>query len=267
MKNLIIFCKSYRNDLQRFSILADSINKFNVENIPFYVSVPPTDTSLFKNMFGDSIAIISDDVICSKLPTMRGWEQQQIIKSSFWKLNLCKNYLMIDSDSYFIKPFKQSDFLFDDNTPYTVIHEQKDLFSWSAKNHNLIGFNPKQSFEQDRLFVMNIFDRRGKIYDFGPGPVIWSCKVWESLENEYLIPNKLTFQSLISQLPSEFSWYGEWLLFNNTIPIYPLEPIFKFFHYYQEYAEFKNMGYTLEHWKENYYGVVMQSSSNLPIQY
>ncbi len=36
---------------------------------------------------------------------MRGWESQQIVKSSFWKLNVCENYLMIDSDSYFIKDF------------------------------------------------------------------------------------------------------------------------------------------------------------------
>ena len=96
-----------------------------------------------KNKYGEYLAdIIKLKKIVSKIPkefveeiyndipSMRGWESQQIVKSSFWKLNLCKNYMMIDSDSYFIKEFTCDDFLYDDETPYTVMHEQKDLFSY-----------------------------------------------------------------------------------------------------------------------------------------
>ena len=52
----------------------------------------------------------------------------------------------------------------------------------------------------------------GAIYDFGPGPVIWSCKVWESLHKHYVSKNNLQFADLINVNPSEFTWYGEWLL-------------------------------------------------------
>ena len=130
MENLIIYCKSFNKDINRFSVLLESLKKYNTQNLKFYTSVPESDISLFKNKFGtDYVNIISDEEIYNNLPSMRGWEQQQVVKSSFWKLNICKNYLMIDSDSYFIKPFKQEDFLYSDDIPYTVIHEQKELFS------------------------------------------------------------------------------------------------------------------------------------------
>ena len=263
-----LYCKSYKNDLSRIKILTDSIKRYNKDNLDFYISVPSSDLDLFKNSFGsDYIKFISDDDIYPNVNHLKGWESQQIIKSSFWKLNLCENYLMIDSDSYFIKPFGISDFMYDTNTPFTVMHEQKDLFSWSSKNHTVLGFNPRESFVNDRLLVMDVFDRSGKIFDFGPSPVIWSSKVWKSLEDIYLKPNDITFQDLINKMPSEFSWYGEWLLYSKCINIIPIEPIFKCFHYLQQYNEYKNRGYTLDHWKENYIGVVMQSSSNLPLEY
>jgi hypothetical protein len=151
--------------------------------------------------------------------------------------------------------------------PYTVIHEQKDLFSWTAKNTGVLGFDPQLSFAECRTPIQELFDRKGRLYDFGPGPVIWSSKVWASLEEEYIKPNNLTFEQLIGNVASEFTWYGEWLLTNRTIPIWPIEPIFKFFHYLQEYQEYKAAGYNLGHWSKNYLGVVMQSSSGLPLEY
>lgn len=268
MKKVVIYCKSFNRDINRYKKLVQSVKKFNKENLDFYTSVPQSDLDLFKNQIGtDYVKFVADEEIYSDVPTMRGWESQQIVKSSFWKLNICENYLMIDSDSYFIKDFGVEDFMFDDATPYTVMHEQKDLFSWTSKNKNILGFNPKNSFIEERQFVMNLFDRKGRVYDFGPGPVIWSKKVWESLEKNYLEPNNIKFHHLIQQRPSEFSWYGEWLLYSNEIKIYPIEPPFKFFHYYQQYLEYKNLGYTIEDWSENYIGVVMQSSSNLPLEY
>lgn len=266
MEKLVIYCKSYHRDINRVKILLKSYILNNKDNIPLYISVPKSDIELFKNKLGtQNYNLINDEEIYSL--NGQSWQNQQIVKSSFWKLNLCENYLMIDSDSYFIKPFKIDDFMYDENTPFTIMHEQKDLFSWSSKNQNLLGFNPKESFIKDRESIMEIFDRKGKIFDFGPSPVIWSSKVWRSLEESYLKPNNITFKNLIDKIPSEFTWYGEWLLYSRCIDIMPIEPIFKCFHYLQQYNEYKNLGYNLDHWKENYIGVVMQSSSNLPLEY
>jgi len=51
---LILFCKSYRGDLLRFQRLWGSIQKHNVEKIPFYASVPAEDLSLFRQEISNS---------------------------------------------------------------------------------------------------------------------------------------------------------------------------------------------------------------------
>ena len=269
MNDLVLYCKSFNRDVDRAKILLESVKKFNEDKIPFYISVPKEDVSLFIDKLGTGgYTLITDEEVCGE-KYVQDWKTQQIIKSSFWKLGVCHNYMMIDSDSYFIRSFHESDFIYDkeNHIPYTVIHEQKDLFAWTAKNTDVLGFDPQKSFAECRDPIQALFDRKGRLYDFGPGPIIWSTAVWSSLEEKYLKPNNMTFSMLISSVASEFTWYGEWLLTDKTIPLMPIEPIFKFFHYMQEYSEFKEKGYTEEHWAKNYFGVVMQSSSNLPLRY
>jgi len=269
MNELILYCKSYSGDIQRAKILLNSVKSFNAENIPFYISVPNDDVELFKNTLGtEGYTLITDEEVCGE-KFIQSWVTQQIIKSSFWKLDLCHNWVMIDSDSYFIRPFYLKDFIYDkeNHIPYTVIHEQKDLFHWTAKNTDVLGFDPQRSFAECREPIQTLFDRKGRLYDFGPGPIIWNTVVWKSLNEKYMEPNGLKFSDLIASVHSEFSWYGEWLLTDKTIPIMPIEPLFKFFHYKQQYEDYKSRGYTLDHWKKNYLGVVMQSSSGLPLIY
>lgn len=262
MKNLVLLCKSYRGDVYRAKNLLLSIIKHNKDNIPFYISVPKSDTELFKQILGTKgYNLISDEEIDK---TGLGWKHQQIIKAQFWRLGLCKNYLCLDSDSEFIKSFYIKDFLYDENIPYTVCHEQKDFFEWGQKSLN---FNPQESFIKDRQLVMDVFGRQGRYYDFGPSPVIWNSKVWEGLESNYLKPNKLTFKDLIEYSPSEFSWYGEYLLTSKIFPIYPTQPLFKVFHYKEQYIEAKQKGYTLDDFSQNYLGIILQSNWGAPLNY
>lgn len=266
MHKFVLYCKSYRGDLDRAVNLVESIRKHNIDNIPAYVSVPSQDLDLFANAIGKNVKLISDEEIYQP-KNNKGWIQQQIIKSNFWKLKECENYMCVDSDSYFIKDFKLEDFMYDSNTPYTLMHEQKDFFSWSATKIQELGFDPKESFESDRQKVMDIFERKGRYYDFGPGPVIWSSKVWMDLEDRYIVPNDLTFEKLIEYSPSEFSWYGESLLTFKGISIMPIEPMFKFFHYPQQLLDYKRANITESMIAKNYMGIVMQSNYNAPIKY
>jgi len=174
---------------------------------------------------------------------------------------------MLDSDSYFIRDFECSDFMYNEITPYTVMHEQKDLFNWSSMYHNILGFDPKIGFSEDRQRIMEVMGRTGKLFDFGPGPIIWSTKVWKSLEDDYLIPNNIKFNNLIEYCNSEFSWYGEFLLSKRPIEIIPIEPLFKFFHYKEQYNHYKRLGYTEEIISKNYLGIVMQSNWGAPLKY
>lgn len=269
MHSIVLYCKSYRGDVQRAKVLLESIGLHNKDNIPFYISVPRADVALFQQELGTIgyNLVVDEDFYVHNMG--ESWHTQQIVKSSFWKLETCHNYCMIDSDSYFIRPFYISDFIVDvdNNTPYTVMHEQKDLFAWSCNKASVLGFNPIGSFRTDRQKVMDVFGRRGRYYDFGPGPIIWSRKVWKSLEDDYMAPNNLTFIDLIKTVPSEFSWYGEYLLASRAIEIWPAEPLFKFFHYKQQYTEFKNAGFTAQDFSENYMGIVMQSNWGAPLKY
>ena len=70
MENLVLYCKSFHRDLDRVKVLIESINKHNLDNIPFYVSVPRTDLELFKSQLGIS-NIIADEEIYSS--TNQGW--------------------------------------------------------------------------------------------------------------------------------------------------------------------------------------------------
>lgn len=267
MNKIVLYCKTFSGDLTRVKVLSESIKKYNKDSIPFYISIPKKDKKLFKNNIDTNyVNIVFDEDIydLSFLPEFDkingGWFIQQIIKSSFWKLGLCENYVMIDSDSYFIKDFYLSDFMYDDNTPYTVMHEQKELFEFSSKYKDSIGHDPKIGFEETRKPIMNSLQRKGRYFDFGPSPVIWNCKVWEVLEETQLKPQGLTFVDLIKSTPSEFTWYGEFLLKTRPIDIIPIEPMFKVFHFKSQYNFYKQLGYTEDNFAENYLGLVVQSN-------
>ena len=262
MENIVLYCKSYAPDVNRVKNLLESIDKHNKDNIPFYISVPSSDIKLFQDILGNFPNIIEDESIHTNT---QGWVGQQIVKSQFWKLNLCENYLCLDSDTYFIKNFYKSDFLYEDSTPYTICHEDKELMEWALRSN--LGFDIQKSFQEDRDKVMNLFNRKGAYYDFGPSPVIWNCKVWESLFENYMKPNNISYEQLIQFSPSEFTWYGEWILVSKIIPIYPKQPLCKVFHYGQQFQEAKLKGYTEEDFSKNYLGIIMQSNWKAPLRY
>jgi hypothetical protein len=266
MEQLVLYTKSYSGDLDRLKVSIESIKKYNKDNIPYYVSVPRSELSLFTNQIDSTyVNLVADEDIYTI--NSQNWTTQQIVKSSFWKLGICDNYVMLDSDSYFIKDFFIKDFMYDAETPYTVMHEQKDLFQWTSKNKALLGFDPYNGYVETRKPIMETLGRQGRVYDFGPGPIIWSTKVWKSLEDSYLLPNSLLFEDLINSVASEFTWYGEYLMVSKEIEIIPVEPLFKFFHYGQQYVDYKQRGFTEEDFKQNYLGIVMQSNWGAPLNF
>lgn len=266
MDKLVLYTKTYSGDLERVKVSIESIKKHNKQNIPYYISVPSSELELFQNEVDTSyVNIIADEYIYPVRE--KNWKTQQIVKSNFWKTGVCENYVMLDSDSYFIKDFTLIDFMYNSEIPYTVMHEQKDLFDWTSRYADVIGFDPKEAYISDRKKIMEVMAREGRVYDFGPSPVIWSAKVWKQLELEYLIPNNLTFSDLIEYCPSEFSWYGEFLLSRKVIDIIPIQPFFKVYHYEQQYNFYKQLGYTEAMLSKEYLGIVMQSNWRAPLKY
>ena len=79
MHKIVLYCKSYRNDIERIFRLCESIKKFNFDNIPVYISVPSNDMHLFNDI--ENVNLIEDELVYTG--NKPGWVQQQIVKSSF----------------------------------------------------------------------------------------------------------------------------------------------------------------------------------------
>jgi hypothetical protein len=123
----------------------------------------------------------------------------------------------------------------------------------------------RESFIKERQHIMSLFGRKGVVYDFGPGPTIWSSKVWKSLEDNYIAYNNTSFSKLIEINGSEFTWYGEWLLYSQEIRLMPKGPLFKNYHYVSQFEYDKQHGYNLDKISKLYLGVGMQSIYNFNI--
>lgn len=281
MSNFSIFCKSYEGDLLRFERLWKSIKNFNKQKIDCFISVPKKDLSLFKNHINDSVDYlhwICDENIVQLNPNAEAmdmyasWDgrlSQQVIKAEFWryleKIGFRDSaYLCIDSESVFIKDFKVSDFMYSSEFPYTVIHQSKDLLQL-ATNKKIK--KVPENFHKDCSLMKEVFNRVGCDYDFGPTPVIWSSKVWQDLDKNYLKPLKTTIWHAIQERPSELRWYGEALLHFKSIPLYPIEPIFRVYHYDWQYFSLKAQGETIETISQEFFGYLKQSSWEFEADY
>jgi hypothetical protein len=263
---IAIYCKSYRTDVKRTARLTQSISKFNVDNIPFYVSVPSSDIELFKEHLKDSTATIIDDesiiksspkIALDKVLALPGGVSQQIIKSEFWRLGFSDSYVCADSDSMFIRPFYKSDFLIDGQNPYTVIDEGHELLdaAISTKRQRVL-----DNFFGEAILLEKIFGRSGRHYSFGPNPPIWSRRVWESLDTEYLTPNGMNYYDAIMKAPVDLNWYGEALLRYKAIPLHPCQPLFKVYHYAWQLDRETRKKIGPKELAQIYLGVIYQSS-------
>ena len=268
MEKILLFINTYKPDFNQCKRLLDSIVKHNKDGIKVLISVNDGDFDYFKTNIPTDFEVIKDsEIIQCDMSASNPWQYQQIIKSQLHRISITENYICLDSDSYFIKDFYISDFIQGD-VPFTIIHQQKELFSWLSINRkHFKNDDPKGYFENISRRVMERLGREGICYDYGPSPTIWSNKVWESFQENYLDAKHIDYVDLIKEYPSEFTWYGEWLLKSNVIPILPKEPLFKVFHYKKQFHDFVKEGHTRETIKENYMGIVLQSNWNRDLKW
>lgn len=267
MKDLVLYCKSYRNDFLRLQRLLSSIEQYNDDQIPFYISTPLADKEVLEKILGEhgSYTWIADEDIVAANPkavfeqyqAMPGGLSQAIVKSEFWRLKISENYLCLDSDCVFIRPFSKADFLTADGIPFTVLHQNKEFFQL-ANNRGQAKVTANLRAEAQR--VQALFDRQGPEFYCAPAPFIWSAKVWESLDREYLIPKGITLWDLVTPQYPETLIYGEALLKYQAIPLLAIEPLFRVYHYDWQYFMMKRLGETEETLKSNYLGVLYQSN-------
>lgn len=266
MKDLVLYCKSYRRDFLRLKRLLVSINQYNVDQIPFYISTPKSDRELLQDVLGvEGYCWVADEDIVSANPrvnleqyrAMPGGLSQQIVKAEFWRLDIAENYLCLDSDSKFIRDFRYSDLMTDDKVPYTVLHQNKELLQIAAnRGHLKVERDLKAEVERVRA----LFNRSGPIFYCAPSPFNWSAKVWQSLDQHYLQPKDISIWDLISSEHPESLIYGEAIMKYHAIPLIAIEPLFRTYHYDWQYFLMRRLGETEAKLTENYFGVIYQSA-------
>ena len=263
---LALYCKSYCTDLRRLLRLVESIASYNQTNIPVYVSVPEADLALFREHLGNAaVSLISDESILRASPgldpmrvaKMHGAVSQQVVKSEFWRLGLADAYVCLDSDAIFIRPFSAQDFLAADGYPYTMLDEAHDLLEAALKHGRR---RIVDAFAREAALVQEKFGRQGRRYSFGPFPLVWHRKVWESLDRNYLQPRSMSFADAIEEAPIESRWYGEALLAYLAIPLHPCQALFKVYHYAWQRSQDQRQGITQEQLAQLYCGMIYQSA-------
>jgi hypothetical protein len=189
--------------------------------------------------------------------TRSGGLSQQAIKSEFWRLGISENYVCLDSDSKFIRNFNKSDFVTGDNVPYSVLHQNKELFQIASnRGHQKVERDLRSEAERVKL----LFGRSGPNFYSAPSPFNWSAKVWQSLDQEYLQPRGITLWDLITPEHPESLIYVEALLKYRAIPVIAIEPLFRVYHYDWQYFLMKRLGESESKLAQHYLGVIYQSA-------
>ena len=256
-----ILVKSYRGDHDAAQRLLDSIRIHNVERLPVWVVVPEGDTDLFRPLTEGVGQVISEEALAEHLVSADvagirpGYINQEIVKLAFWELNLAANYLPVDSDAVFLRPFRAADFMPTSEIPYTVLTEDNDLhvdpdyFSthWQGRERILRQIQREVGLEDQRLLTCH-------------GHQVLSSTVLQSLKDEFLSPRKWTYAEMLERGPYEFSWYNFWLQKSKVIPIEIREPYFKVIHGAAQHEEMVIRGIDLRDVARGYLGIVINSN-------
>lgn len=272
MEQLVLFIKTYDRDVHKVARLLNTIEVYNKDKLPIYISTKRKDETTFHDVIGTPekrgyIHVFDEDII--ECDIQNGWRYQQVIKANFHKLDIAENYVCIDSDSTFIRGFRKSDFIYDeeDGIPYTICHDSVDMNQYMS----LSGRNPNESFyrKAQKAIRTHLLDSgETKTWDWGPSPFIWSTKVWRQFEEFYLKPSNLTFTDFLRNIerlgktePSEYVLYGELLFAWGLFDIIPIGPLFKVYHWKDQWEwEIENGMYDVDKLRENYMGVILQSN-------
>jgi hypothetical protein len=97
--------------------------------------------------------------------------------------------------------------------------------------------------------------------------VVWSRQVWADLSEKFLQPQGMNFFDAITLFPSEMRWYGEALLKFKSIELWPIETLFRCYHYEDQYRNARKSGESDEVLSHVYLGVCVQSNWHKELEY
>ncbi len=260
MHKFALMLKTYAGDVVYARRLLASVVTHNMDKLPFYLIAPRGDLALFEGLPGVTEFIPEEDLavhlVSEPLNGIRaGYINQEVVKLAFWELGRCENYLCLDSDGEFNRDFAIDDFMFDVDTPYTLLAEDNDLAADPVYYHTY--------WEGRRTSISKIQEAFGlstRTMITSHGFSIFSVKVLAALRDKYMTPKGLDYRDLLAISPYEFSWYNMWLQKDQTIPLHVREPLFKYLHHKGQHLSLLNQGVTLHDLARGYIGIVVNSN-------
>jgi len=223
--------KTYEGDVDYVERLLLSFHRHNIDQLPLVISCPERDRGLFDRFAVESVFVINDEDVTNQLVDVEvagirpGYINQEIIKLAFWETGIARNYMCLDSDGVFLRDFDISEFMFDDETPYTVMYE-----------------DPSQP----------VLTTHG----FG----IFSARVLRAFRDEFMTPRGLSYSGVLAISPYEFSWYTLFLQARGTIVIHPRESLFRYVHSARQHFIMTLSGVTRDDLARGYVGVTVNSN-------
>ncbi len=256
-----MLCKSYSGDLEYARRMVKSFHEFNTEDLKLFLVVPETDLELFGQFTCPTVEILSEDrlrahLVDREVHGMRpGYINQEIVKLAFWELELCANYFCVDSDAEFIRPFGVEDFMFDSNTPYSVLVQDLELavepeyFNqyWKSREGELKSIAEAVGIDSRVILTCH-------------GHTVFSAAVLKSFVEDFLTARGWAYADALEFSPYEFTWYNLWLQKSRVIDVHPREPWIKVFHNQSQHVEYLLRGVTLVDIARGYLGVVVNSN-------
>ncbi len=271
MENFVMYCKSFSGDKVRLQSLVKTFNKYNKDAIKLYISVPEADIDLFWEYKNKHVEVISDESFCRAFMTDKpvngirpGYINQEICKLNFYRTGVCRNYLCLDSDCLFARDFYKSDFMYDDNTPFTVLIMDKDL-SIEKFYHNRY-WVPRLEYIKSIYNAVGLKDSRLRTCH---NSQVFNCEVLASLYNDFMIKHNYSYIDLMKIGPYEFTWYNAYFQKCGLIKELAVEPFFLTFHMQEQYyfARLKNLD--LKDISYSYVGIILNNKwdSGTPYEY
>lgn len=286
-----LFCKSFRRDLDRFGRLYESVVAFVEPSLPFVASVPQEDLALFQNRFGSTrVEFVTDQALVGTAADRQSWKLQQIVKLHAFRLDFADAWLMVDSDFYFIRPYTARD-LFDesDRVRFPASWHRHVYSADNAAVRAYIAGDalplvdaatldaeraPASSFSRLTYFqrqpwpwrnkdpyahlaqIPAAFGRRGPIIYYMPGPV-WTTRLCQTFEEEFLAPRRLTYRKLVAYSPWEAVWLGEWGFARGGLDLLPVEQAFLHFATDSDIEHARSAGLTEASLADRYAGIAL----------
>jgi hypothetical protein len=251
---------SYEGDFSRARLLVESFNEFCKDDMRLCIVVLESDFLLFSSLQSEKVILITQesipvrfatDSICGIRP---GYINQEIVKMTFWKMDIFDNYLCLDSDGVFIRNFDTTDFMFSEDEPFTVMSDDKELMC-----------NPDY---QDMWIAREARIRKiYNIYGIAQPKYIRTCHGFQvlnsdillELEVEFMKPRNLDYLDLLEISPYEFSWYTLFLVKTGR-KIHQTENFFKCYHNAKQYLGDIILGIDSSILANGYIGLIINSN-------